>query len=89
MVASFNKSSQPVKTTDRVPEWTPGGAEFMVGDQVRRPSVWILNCLGMGVHVSRTRDVTHGSDGQNDNTKGFPLGLTETDSNPLYYWSST
>ena len=35
MVASFNKSSQPVKTTDRVPEWTPGGAEFMVGDQVR------------------------------------------------------
>ena len=35
MVASFNKNSQPVKTNDRVPEWTPGGAEFMVGDQVR------------------------------------------------------
>ena len=34
MVASFNKNSQPVKTNDRVPEWTPGGAEYIVGDQV-------------------------------------------------------
>ncbi|XP_037078892.1 actin-related protein 8-like [Pollicipes pollicipes] len=34
MVASFNKHSQPVKTTDRVPEWTPGGADCIVGDQV-------------------------------------------------------
>ncbi|XP_043236249.1 actin-related protein 8-like [Amphibalanus amphitrite] len=33
MVASFNKNSQPVKTEDRVPEWTPGGADYVVGDQ--------------------------------------------------------